>query len=214
MEMLNSSQSSPLETNHTDFLSSEKESTAEVLGEKGDGMKTNNLHGVLLVSPDCVISPKCEVPPNIPVSGYANNSQPTKLKNLNLMQNKAKLEEEVAYLLSELTLKFRHPVASGSDETQTEESKDYQHKDQVEKKTEGSESKKCSIQTPDSAIISANSSPIHDGCVEEMERLDLCMKQDLSSAEEGRFSPDAALLRHAIRRRGLNFTGNCICDVT
>ena len=25
---------------------------------------------------------------------------------------------------------------------------------------------------------------------------------------------NAALLRHAIRRRGLIFTGNCICDVT
>nr|XP_022290059.1 uncharacterized protein LOC111101752 isoform X2 [Crassostrea virginica] len=202
-EMLDSaSQSSPLETNHTDFFSSEKKSTAEVFGENGDSMKTDNLHGILLVSPDCVMSPKCEVPPNTPASGYANNSQPTKLKNLNLMQNKAKLEKEVADLLSGLTLKFRHPVASGSDETQTEESRDYQHKDQktVEKKTEGSVSKECSIQTSDSAIISANSSPIHDGCVEEMERLDLCMKQDLSSAEEGRCSPEEylSMLQHVL----------------
>ena len=112
-KMINSaSQSSTLETNHTDFLSSEKESTAEVFGENGDSMKTDNLHGILLVSPDYVVSPKCEVPPNNPASGYANNSQPTKLKNLNLMQNKAKLEKEVADLLPGLTLKFRHPVAS------------------------------------------------------------------------------------------------------
>ena len=111
--MLNSaSQSSPLETNHTDFLSSEKESTAEVFGENGDCVKTDNLPGILLVSPNCLMSPKCEVPPNIPASGYVNNSQPTKLKNLNLMQNKAKLEKEVADLLPGLTLKFRNPVAS------------------------------------------------------------------------------------------------------
>ena len=93
--MLNSaSQSSPLETNHTDFFSSEKDSTAEVFGENGDSMKTDNLPGILLVSPDCVMSPKCEVPPNTPASGYANNSQPTKLKILNLMQTKQSLRRK------------------------------------------------------------------------------------------------------------------------
>ncbi|XP_062596286.1 uncharacterized protein LOC134257706 [Saccostrea cucullata] len=153
--------------------------------------------GTLLVSPDYVVSPKFEVPPNTPASGSAENSQPAKLKNLNFMQNKAKLEKEVADLLSGLTLKFRHPVGSNLEEFQPNDSDTHTKKDDdnysslKSKKNEVSDDDKDqSIQTADSAIISANS---FDTSVEELEKIDICVKHDLSTAEEGRCSPEEYL---------------------
>lgn len=208
-EMLTSAfESSPIEPKIAGSPSSEKE-RCDVFEESGDDIKTENfiepevssLPGALLVSPDCVMTPKFEVPPNTPASGYAEKLQPSMVKNINLIQNKAKLEKEVADLLSGLTMKLHHPVGSGLEEFKSEESKldegkkkesSPEQKDKKETCDENPDSS-TSIQTSDSAIISANSSPSHDLCVEEMEKLDLCVKQDLSLAEEGRCSPEEYL---------------------
>lgn len=209
-EMLTSAfESSPIEAKIADSTTSSEKESCEVFGESGDDIKTENLiepevsslPGALLVSPDCVMSPKFEVPPNTPASGYAEKLQPLMVKNINLIQNKAKLEKEVADLLSGLTMKLHHPVGSGLEEFQAEESKLDEGKKEESSPEQKDEKETCgenpdsstSIQTADSAIISANSSPSHDLCVEEMEKLDLCMKQDLSSAEEGRCSPEEYL---------------------
>ncbi|XP_062591640.1 uncharacterized protein LOC134253146 [Saccostrea cucullata] len=198
-EMLTTANRSPL-AEFSDSVANEKvldyiEKSCEESKPEYSHLETDP--GTLLVSPDYVVSPKFEVPPNTPASGCAEISQPAKLKNLNLMQNKAKLEKEVADLLSGLTLKFRHPVGSNLEEFQPNDSDtrtktdDDKHSSLKSKKTEVSDDDKDqSIQTADSAIISANS---FDTSVEELEKIDICVKHDLSAAEEGRCSPEEYL---------------------
>lgn len=107
----------------------------------------------------------------------------------------------MADLLSGLTMKVHHPVGSGLEEFKADESKLDEGKKKEPSPEQENKKETCdenpdsstSIQTSDSAIISSNSSPCHDLCVEEMEKLNLCVKQDLSSAEEGRCSPEEYL---------------------
>ncbi|XP_061192358.1 uncharacterized protein LOC133200586 [Saccostrea echinata] len=198
-EMLTTAYQSPL-SEFSDSVSNEK--VLEDIEKSCEESKPENSHldtdpGTLLVSPDYVVSPKFEVPPNTPASGCAEITQPAKLKNLYLMQNKAKLEKEVADLLSGLTLKFRHPVGSNLEEFQAHDSEADANKDDEKHNSLKSDMKESSddgkdlpIQTADSAIISANS---FDTSVEELEKIDICVKHDLSGAEEGRCSPEEYL---------------------
>lgn len=196
-EMPTSASHSSLLESNVAVSSGDRKEDPKILEKSGQDNKTHstylntdvcNLASNLLVSPDCVVSPKFEVPPNTP-SDFVEIPQSAKLMNLNAMQNKVKLEKEVADLLSGMTLKLRHPVGSDLEEFHAEESK-ADASDSPVKKESGDESKDLPIQSADSAIISADNSPINDMSVKELERMDTCLKHDLDAAEEGRCSPE------------------------